>query len=123
MDTREFAERLKEHGELVEIDEEVDWNYELPAMELLSGRMNGPAFLFNNIKDTPNGEGRVLAGHFSGSFRKPHLYFSVVGYTRHHGDGRAIIHLIQNTYCFSLEHQTRGNVYGKHGFAYSPLAA
>jgi len=72
MDTREFAERLKEHGELVEIDEEVDWNYELPAMELLSGRMNGPAFLFNNIKDTPNGEGRVLAGHFSGSFRKPH---------------------------------------------------
>src|SRR3972149_3355857 len=72
MDTRELIKVLKDRGELVEVNEEVDWNYEAPAMELLSGRVNGPAFLFNNIKGTPPGEGRILAGHFSGSYRKPH---------------------------------------------------
>ncbi|WP_435547454.1 UbiD family decarboxylase [Desulfobacterium sp. N47] len=72
MDTRELVQVLKDHNELVEVNEEVDWNYEIPAMELLSGRVNGPAFLFNNIKGIKQGEGRVLAGHFSGSYRLPH---------------------------------------------------
>jgi len=62
---------LRKAGELVEIDEEVDWNYEIPAYEVISGRFDGPAFLFNNIKGAPEGS-RVLVGHFSGSFRRPH---------------------------------------------------
>ncbi len=72
MDTREFVDLLKEHGELVEVNEEVDWNYEIPAMGLLSGRVNGPAFLFNNIKGIQQGDGRVLIGHFAGPYRNPH---------------------------------------------------
>ena len=70
-DTRDFVEDLKKAGELVEIDDEVDWNYEIPAYEVISGRFDGPAFLFNNIKGIPKGP-RVLVGHFSGSFKRPH---------------------------------------------------
>ena len=75
-DTRDFVEDLKKAGELVEIDEEVDWNYEIPAYEVISGRFDGPAFLFNNIKGIPKGP-RVLVGHFSGSFRRPHKRIAV----------------------------------------------
>ena len=70
-DIRDFVEDLRKAGELVEINDEVDWNYEIPAYEVISGRFAGPAFLFNNIKGIPKGH-RVLAGHFSGSYRKPH---------------------------------------------------
>lgn len=72
MDTREFIQVLKDRGELVEINEEVDWNYEIPAMEMLSGRVNGPAFLFKNIKGIKEGDGEVLTGHFAGPYRNPH---------------------------------------------------
>ena len=69
-DIRQFIEDLKEAGELIEIDEEVDWNYEISAYEILSGYFDGPAFLFNNIKGVKSG--RVLVGHFAGSYQKPH---------------------------------------------------
>lgn len=70
-DLRDFVEGLREAGELVETNDEVDWNYEIPAYEVLSGRFGGPAFLFNNIKGIPKGP-RVLAAPFVGSFYRPH---------------------------------------------------
>jgi 4-hydroxy-3-polyprenylbenzoate decarboxylase len=70
MDLRDFIQILKDHGELVEVDEEVDWNYVIPAFDLMSGIVAGPAFLFNKPKGVK--EGRVLEGHFAGPFRKPH---------------------------------------------------
>jgi 4-hydroxy-3-polyprenylbenzoate decarboxylase len=75
-DIRDLIEDLKKRGELIEIDEEADWNYEIPAYEVISGRFDGPAFLFNNIKGVPKGP-RVLVGHFSGSFRRPHKRLAV----------------------------------------------
>src|SRR3972149_11007237 len=70
-DIRDFVEDLKKAGELVEINDEVDWNYEISAYEVISGRFAGPAFLFDNIKGISRGA-RVLVGHFAGSFRRPH---------------------------------------------------
>ena len=70
-DLRDFVGDLKKAGELVEINDEVDWNYEISAYEVISGRFAGPAFLFNNIKGIPKGA-RALVGHFAGSFRRPH---------------------------------------------------
>ncbi|RJX19997.1 MAG: UbiD family decarboxylase [Desulforudis sp.] len=70
-DLRDFLTDLKKAGELVEIDEEVDWNYEISAYEVISGRFDGPAFLFNKIKGIQPGP-RVAASIFSGSFRRPH---------------------------------------------------
>src|SRR3989304_9545461 len=70
-DLRDFVEDLKKAGELVEINDEADWNYEISAYEVISGRFAGPAFLFNNIKGIPKGT-RVLVGHFAGSFQRPH---------------------------------------------------
>ncbi len=69
---RDFVDELKNRGELVEIDDEVDWSYEISAAESLSALIGGPALLFNNIKGTPQGNGRVLVGHFAACFRKPH---------------------------------------------------
>ncbi len=70
-DLRDFVAALKRAGELVEVNDEVDWNYEIPAYEVISGRYDGPAFLFNKIKGIPEGP-RVAVGLFSGSFKKPH---------------------------------------------------
>jgi 4-hydroxy-3-polyprenylbenzoate decarboxylase len=69
-DLRDYIEVLRNAGELVEINDEVDWNYEISAYEVMSGRVGGPAFLFNKIKDIPEGP-RVLAGHFHGDHKRP----------------------------------------------------
>lgn len=71
MDIRDFAQMLKDHGELVEVNEEVSWEYEIPAFELMSGRVNGPAFLFNNVKGIKE-PARVLTGHFASPIARPH---------------------------------------------------
>jgi 4-hydroxy-3-polyprenylbenzoate decarboxylase len=70
-DLRDYVEDLKKAGDLVEINDEVDWNYEIAAYEVLSGRFGGPAFLFNNIKGIPKGP-RALTAQFVGTFRRPH---------------------------------------------------
>ncbi|MBI2954384.1 MAG: UbiD family decarboxylase [Chloroflexi bacterium] len=70
-DFRTFLTDLKEAGELVEIDDQVDWNHEISAYELISGRFNGPALLFNNIRGTMP-DSRVAVGMFTGSFANPH---------------------------------------------------
>ena len=70
-DLRSFVDDLKKAGELVEINDETDWNFEIPAYDVISGRFNGPALLFNNVKGCFPGS-RALVGHFSGTFQKPH---------------------------------------------------
>src|SRR5436190_4605870 len=51
-DLRGWISALKAHGELHEIDAEVDWNIELGTiMRLAQGPGTGHALLFNNIKD------------------------------------------------------------------------
>ena len=64
LNMRDQIDNLREMGELVEVNREADWNLEIPAFNTLSGKVGGPAFLFNNVKDCPGW--RVLAGHFNG---------------------------------------------------------
>ena len=72
---RDQIDNLREMGELVEVNREVDWNYEIPAFESLSGRLGGPAFLFNKVKDCPGW--RVVCGHFAGPLQKPNRRVAV----------------------------------------------
>jgi 4-hydroxy-3-polyprenylbenzoate decarboxylase len=69
-DMRNFVDDLRKAGELVEVDREATWNFEIPAFEVMSARIGGPAFLFNKITGCP--ETRLLVGGFAGTFRKPH---------------------------------------------------
>ncbi|MDO9443443.1 MAG: UbiD family decarboxylase [Beijerinckiaceae bacterium] len=51
-DLRGWIDALRSAGEIKEIDAEVDWNVELGTiMRLAQGAGDGPALLFNNIKD------------------------------------------------------------------------
>lgn len=54
-DLREFLDKLKETGDLVEINQEVDWNLEAGAIMRRCNETQGPAQLFNNVKDAPKG--------------------------------------------------------------------
>lgn len=74
---RDFIDELKRRGELVEINEEVDWNYEIGCFDSLSGLSRGPALLFNKVKGVPEGKGRVVVNHLSGTFRKPHRRIAI----------------------------------------------
>jgi UbiD family decarboxylase len=60
MDLRDFIEQLKQIGELREI-EGADWNLEIGGITELMTARQGPALLFDNIKDYPRGF-RVLSG-------------------------------------------------------------
>src|ERR1700756_369994 len=51
-DLRGWIKALHAAGEIREIDAEVDWNIELgTVMRLAQGAGDGPALMFNNIKD------------------------------------------------------------------------
>src|SRR5258707_12354981 len=51
-DLRGWIEALHAAGEIREIDAEVDWNIEIgTVMRLAQGAGEGPALVFNNIKD------------------------------------------------------------------------
>ncbi len=51
-DLRGWIEALRREGELAEINDEVDWDVELGTIiRMYQGTGDGPAFLFNNIKD------------------------------------------------------------------------
>src|SRR6266542_3595193 len=58
-DFRSFLAAIEASGDLVKIDDPVDWDQELSGMGRLSCERYGPAFLFNNIKDYPGS--RVVA--------------------------------------------------------------
>ena len=50
-DFRGFLGAVEASGDLVTINDEIDWDQELSGMGRLSCERNGPAFLFTNIKD------------------------------------------------------------------------
>ncbi|MDP6343557.1 MAG: UbiD family decarboxylase [Alphaproteobacteria bacterium] len=63
-DLREFTEALAASRDLVTIDDEVDWDQELAGIGRLSCERDGPAFMFNNVKDYAGW--RVLANPVTG---------------------------------------------------------
>ena len=66
-DLRGWMAALRREGELAEINDEVDWDVELGTIiRMYQGTGNGPAFLFNNIKDY-NDENAISSQLFSGS--------------------------------------------------------
>jgi 4-hydroxy-3-polyprenylbenzoate decarboxylase len=69
---RDYIALLESRGELIQVNEEVDWRYELYGFASMCGRVSGPAMLFNKIKGMPEGGGRVLCGHYVGNIRRPH---------------------------------------------------
>lgn len=52
---REFVSRLREMGELVEVNEEVHWNLEAAAFSTMGCRVGGPVLWFKKVKGYPEG--------------------------------------------------------------------
>ncbi|MDP2644106.1 MAG: UbiD family decarboxylase [Desulfobacterales bacterium] len=52
-DQREFVEVCRRTGDVVVVDQQVDWDLELGAISRHATEMDGPAVVFNNIKDYP----------------------------------------------------------------------
>ncbi len=73
---REYLAALKEIGELIEVDREVDSNLEIGAIIRRVYETQSPAPLFNRIKDVENGF-RVF-GAPAGVSRQPGLYLARV---------------------------------------------
>lgn len=67
-DLREWLDVLESAGELVRVGAEVDWNLEIGAVVRRICETDGPAVLFENIKDYPGGF-RVLGAPMSMSRR------------------------------------------------------
>lgn len=53
-DNREFIEALKKSGDVVTIEDEIDWNLEAGAIVRRTCEREGPAVLFNKVKDYPD---------------------------------------------------------------------
>jgi len=66
-DLREFVKVLEEENELLRVNAEVDWKYEVSGWVWKSQRANGPALLFENIKGYP---GHKLFTYGLGSYRR-----------------------------------------------------
>ncbi|MFT8349705.1 UbiD family decarboxylase [Clostridium saccharoperbutylacetonicum] len=71
---REYIDKLKELGELKEINEEVDWNLEMGAIIRWCNEKGASAPLFNKIKDIK--EGFRAIGAPAGVSRQKDLYLS-----------------------------------------------
>ncbi|MBA7564768.1 UbiD-like decarboxylase [subsurface metagenome] len=73
MDAREYVELLKKHHELVEINEEVDWNLEIGAYTSMASRVGDgkSSVLFNNIKGYGPGNGRIHGAYIASSRKRP----------------------------------------------------
>src|SRR3989304_4853655 len=54
-DIRGFLDTLLTTGDAVRIEEEVDWDLEVGAINRLSGETNGPAACFEHLKGYPPG--------------------------------------------------------------------
>jgi len=52
---RQFIEALRQSGDVVYVDREVDWDLEVGAISRRAYEMNGPAVWFRKIKDYPEG--------------------------------------------------------------------
>ncbi|WP_435549786.1 UbiD family decarboxylase [Desulfobacterium sp. N47] len=65
-DLRDFLQRLKQEGELIEIEEELDPKYEVTAILEKLGKQESPAVLFKNVK----GYNIPVAGNLLGSRKR-----------------------------------------------------
>ena len=88
-DLRGWIKALDDAGEIGEVDAEVDWNIELgTVMRLAQGPGDGPALLFNNIKDynkpTPGAAASSAAA--SSSYRRVAM---MMGVAARHPSARA----------------------------------
>lgn len=52
-DLRQFVSRLEEEGQLVRVRDQVDWNLEVSAILQKTFDVQGPAVLFENVKESP----------------------------------------------------------------------
>jgi 4-hydroxy-3-polyprenylbenzoate decarboxylase len=68
MDMRDFIVRLQETGDVVTVSEEVDWDLEAGAIARRVYEEQGPAILFDKIKDYPSGY-RLFNGSL-GTYRR-----------------------------------------------------
>lgn len=50
---RDFLEHLESKGQLQRVRKETDWNLEMSHVSQLNDKRNGPALLFENVKDYP----------------------------------------------------------------------
>ncbi|MDP2731222.1 MAG: UbiD family decarboxylase [Dehalococcoidales bacterium] len=66
-DNRKFIEALDKTGDIVHIKQEVDWDLEVGAIGRLAYQREGPAIVFENIKDYPGH--RIFSGML-GTFRR-----------------------------------------------------
>lgn len=62
---RSFLAAIEASGDLININDQVDWDEELSGIGRLSCERNGPAFMFNNIKDYAS-DWRILANPVAG---------------------------------------------------------
>src|SRR3974377_2115872 len=78
-DLRGWIQALHAAGEIREIDAEVDWNIEVgTVMRLAQGAGDGPALMFNNIKDYgANARCRRVFGCALSSYRRVALLLCV----------------------------------------------
>jgi 4-hydroxy-3-polyprenylbenzoate decarboxylase len=63
-DIREFIAALKDSGELIEVNQEVDWNLEIGAIMRRANERGSSAQIYNKIKGYPPGY-RITNGLFS----------------------------------------------------------
>ncbi|MBI6871128.1 UbiD family decarboxylase [Clostridium aciditolerans] len=73
---REYVNTLKEHNEIVSINQEVDWNLEMSAIIRRAYELPSPAPLFKNIKDSIPGF-EVLGAPVGMSPNKEHPFIRV----------------------------------------------
>ncbi len=74
-DLRDFLTVLEKHGELVRIQEEVDWRLEMGAITRRCYDLGAPAALFENVKGYPRGY-RTLGAPLGQSRREGHSLFA-----------------------------------------------
>jgi 4-hydroxy-3-polyprenylbenzoate decarboxylase len=67
-DLRQFIEALERTGDAIRIKEEIDWDVEAGAISRRAYEQQGPAILFDKIKDYPEGY-RLFNGSL-GTFRR-----------------------------------------------------
>ena len=69
-DFRQFLKKLEDVGELKHIKAEVDWNDEVAAIAEEGLARKAPAFIFENIKDYKNTQGRKIAINCLASWKR-----------------------------------------------------
>ena len=74
-DNREFITALEKTGDVVTIDKEVDWDMEAGAIARKMCEAEGPAVLFNKIKDYPEGY-RIFSAP-GGTYRRVAVAFGL----------------------------------------------